>query len=177
MRTVFTIVIGGLVATGVARYTAALVAQQVNSRGQVVRAQDGERIFGTSLIKVSPQSGVPNLAMALMRTPPNGRSGVHAHDKADQLVLIVRGSGYVRPGDDRTEIGVGDTIYVPRGVWHEFAAGAAGMEAQEIFVPAGVEQEFREVDRVSAGGKKPISLDEMNRIASKYGSRYKDPGQ
>jgi quercetin dioxygenase-like cupin family protein len=158
-------------------YTTVLVAQRPNSRSQVVRAQDGEQIFGTSLIKVSPQTGVPSLALALMRTAPNGRSGVHVHERADQLVLIVAGSGYVRLGDDRSQIGIGDTVYVPRGTWHEFGAGAQGMEAQEIFVPAGVEQEFREANRLTDGGKKSMSLAEMNRIAGKYGSHYKDPGQ
>ncbi|MGH9254014.1 MAG: cupin domain-containing protein [Vicinamibacterales bacterium] len=112
-----------------------------------------------------------------MRTAPSGRSGVHVHDRADQLVLVVRGTGYVLLADSRTEISVGDAIYVPHGVWHEFGAGPAGMEAQEIFVPPGVEQEFREADRASDGGTKPMTLNEVSRIARKYGSRYRDLGQ
>ena len=177
MRTC-TATVAGVLAIGVSMiFTTAFGAQRTASRGQVVRAQEGEPIFGTSLIKVSPRNGVPRFAMALMRTAPNGRSGVHVHERADQLVLVVGGSGYVQLAENRTEIGIGDTIYVPRGVWHEFGAGSEGMEGQEIFVPAGVEQEFREADRVSDGGKRPISLDETNRTARKYGSRYKDPGQ
>lgn len=51
------------------------------------------------------------------------------------------------------------------------------MEAYEIFVPAGVEQEFREADQASNGGRRLMTLEEVNRIAGKYGTRYKDLGQ
>ncbi len=63
MRTVLVTIVCGVLSVEAARlFTTALGAQRVNSRGQVVRAQEGERIFGSSLIKVSPQSGAPNLA-------------------------------------------------------------------------------------------------------------------
>jgi hypothetical protein len=99
MRAPLVIAVGGLLVLMFT--TTGLNGHRSSSRGQVVRVQEGERIFGTSLIKVSPRSGVPSPAMALMRTAPNGRSGVHVHERADQLVLVVRGSGYVRLAEDR----------------------------------------------------------------------------
>lgn len=144
----------------------------------VLRAEEGERIFGNSFITVSPATTrAVTLTVAVMRTPPNGRSGVHVHDGADQVVFVVRGSGVATYADMRVSIREGDTVYVGRGVWHEFAAGPGGMEALEIFSPAGVEQGFREVDQATRGSARSLTLDELNDIGRKYGDRYQDVGR
>jgi quercetin dioxygenase-like cupin family protein len=145
--------------------------------GYVLHADEGEPVFGNSLIKVSPRTGAPNVALALMRTNPNGRSGLHIHHRADQIVLVTKGSGFATIGDMRTPITVGDTIFIPRGVWHEVGASTEGMEAVEIFEPGDAADEFRASDRASDGGKRTLTLDELNAISARYGSQFKDVGQ
>jgi mannose-6-phosphate isomerase-like protein (cupin superfamily) len=45
----------------------------------------------------------------------------HRHDHHDQLVVIARGYGTVRIGDQTQPVGEGSVVYVPRGTVHAFA--------------------------------------------------------
>lgn len=45
---------------------------------------------------------------------------LHRHDRHDLLVLIVRGRGTQRVGDETREVGEGSLLFVPRGVVHAF---------------------------------------------------------
>ena len=142
--------------------------------GYVLQADAGERIFGTSFIKVSPRSGAPNVAVVIGPTDPNRRSGVHVHDLADQIVLVTHGSGFAVLDGKRTPLATGDTVFIPRGVWHDVGAGTEGMQTAEIFVPGGVEEEMREVDRATDSGTRPITLDQLNAIAGRHGTRHQE---
>lgn len=44
----------------------------------------------------------------------------HRHDRHDLLVLIVRGHGTQRVGDETRPVGEGSVIFVPRGTAHAF---------------------------------------------------------
>jgi mannose-6-phosphate isomerase-like protein (cupin superfamily) len=45
---------------------------------------------------------------------------LHRHDRHDLLVLIVRGRGTQRVGDETRAVGEGSLLFVPRGVVHAF---------------------------------------------------------
>jgi mannose-6-phosphate isomerase-like protein (cupin superfamily) len=45
---------------------------------------------------------------------------LHRHDHHDLLVVILRGHGRMRLGDDTRDVGEGSIVYVPRGSVHAF---------------------------------------------------------
>ena len=45
----------------------------------------------------------------------------HRHDRHDLLVLLVRGHGTQRVGDETRPVGEGSVLFVPRGVVHAFS--------------------------------------------------------
>jgi quercetin dioxygenase-like cupin family protein len=46
--------------------------------------------------------------------------GIHRHAHQDEVVAVVRGRIRAQVGDDEREYGPGETLHLPRGVWHDF---------------------------------------------------------
>jgi mannose-6-phosphate isomerase-like protein (cupin superfamily) len=68
----------------------------------------------------------------------------HRHDRHDLFVVIVRGHGGMRLGDEERPVGEGSVLYVPRGTVHAFRnAGAEPAVAYAVYAPA-----FDGLDRV-----------------------------
>lgn len=68
----------------------------------------------------------------------------HRHDRHDLFVVIVRGHGDMRLGDQKRAVGEGSALYVPRGTVHAFRNAAAKPAiAYAVYAPA-----FDGTDRV-----------------------------
>jgi len=53
--------------------------------------------------------------------PPGARPpGVHRHPHQDERITVVDGRICVRVGDEEREYGPGESVFLPRGVWHDF---------------------------------------------------------
>lgn len=48
------------------------------------------------------------------------REQPHRHDRHDLLVVILRGDGFMRLGDEERAVGEGSILYVPRGTPHAY---------------------------------------------------------
>ena len=61
----------------------------------------------------------------------------HRHDRHDLFVVMLRGHGAMRLGDEERPVGEGSILYVPRGTPHAFrnASGAPAL-AYAIYAPA-----------------------------------------
>jgi mannose-6-phosphate isomerase-like protein (cupin superfamily) len=60
----------------------------------------------------------------------------HRHDTHDLFVVILRGSGVQRIGDEERPVGEGSVIYVPRGTVHAFRNASGGVaSAYAVYVP------------------------------------------
>ena len=46
----------------------------------------------------------------------------HKHEEKEQVFFVTAGSGWIRVGNERREVGKGDLIYVPAGVEHQSVA-------------------------------------------------------
>ncbi len=68
----------------------------------------------------------------------------HRHDRHDLVVVMLRGQGTMRLGDEERTIGAGSILYVPRGTPHAFrnTSGAPAL-AYAVYAPA-----FDGTDRV-----------------------------
>ncbi len=61
----------------------------------------------------------------------------HRHDRHDLFVVIVRGHGGMRLGDEERGVGEGSILYVPRGTVHAFRnASDAPAIAYAVYAPA-----------------------------------------
>ena len=64
-----------------------------------------------------------------MRVKPGKRQGfAHKHDEAEEVYVVIRGSGRVKLDDDILEITELDAIRVSPGVIRQFEAGDDGIE-------------------------------------------------
>ena len=61
---------------------------------------------------------------------------LHRHDHHDLLVVLVRGHGTQRVGDETRPVGEGSVIFVPRGVTHAFTnSGPEPAIAYVVYTP------------------------------------------
>ena len=75
-----------------------------------------------------------------------GAETPHRHDHHDQLVVIARGSGTVRIGDQTQPVGEGSVVYVPRGTVHAFTnTSGAPAVSYVVYTPP-----YDGVDRIEA---------------------------
>ena len=67
----------------------------------------------------SPQNGA-ELANVGQTIYPAGRHGheAHSHPNAEEVLVVLAGSGCYQVGDDVFEISTGDVVFVPRGAVH-----------------------------------------------------------
>jgi mannose-6-phosphate isomerase-like protein (cupin superfamily) len=65
------------------------------------------------------------------------REQPHRHDRHDLVVVMLRGHGFMRLGDEERAVGEGSILYVPRGTPHAFrnASGEVAV-AYAIYAPA-----------------------------------------
>ena len=90
---------------------------------------------GTKQVLIGPRDGATNFAVRYFEILPGGSSTLdtHAHDHG---VMILRGRGVVRLGDERHAIGVGDVIYVAPDEVHQFESSGPEPLGFLCIVPA-----------------------------------------
>lgn len=70
----------------------------------------------------------------------------HRHDHHDLVVVLLRGHGVMRLGDETRAVGTGSVLYVPRGTVHAFTnRSGAPATAYTLYTPP-----FNGTDRVPA---------------------------
>ncbi len=69
-------------------------------------------------ITVDPRTvGSTTLMAGLSDIAPGDSIGVHRHLGEDEILFIHRGTVEVRLGDETRQVGVGGTVFIPRGTW------------------------------------------------------------
>lgn len=74
------------------------------------------------------------LTLAVVELDPGAVVAEHAHEN-EQLGLLLRGSMDFRIGDERRELGAGDTWTIPSNAPHEAVAGPDGAVVIDVFAP------------------------------------------
>jgi mannose-6-phosphate isomerase-like protein (cupin superfamily) len=59
-----------------------------------------------------------NQSLAEATLPPGGRTREHYHPQAEEIYVILRGSGRVRVGEEERDVGPWDAVAIPPGVRH-----------------------------------------------------------
>lgn len=71
-----------------------------------------------------------------------GTSPVHVHEREDETILVLSGSGVIWAGDKRWELQPGDTAFLPRGLPHTYLF-TSDTELLTVCNPSGMEEFFR----------------------------------
>jgi mannose-6-phosphate isomerase-like protein (cupin superfamily) len=75
----------------------------------------------------------------------DGGPGLHSHVAFDETFYVVSGEWEFAAGDDRIIAGAGETVHLPRGIFHSFrSTGREEGRLVGIAVPGGIEDFFEE---------------------------------
>lgn len=78
--------------------------------------------------------------------PAGGGPPPHIHENEDETLYILEGTCRVQIGDQQFLASTGDSLFLPRGTVHAFANdGPDTLRLILTFVPAGIQQFFKEV--------------------------------
>ncbi len=69
----------------------------------------------------SPKDGVPNFSMRIFRVEAGGHIPEHSHPWEHEI-LVLKGRGKIRIGDQEFEVKEGNAIYIPPDLPHEYFA-------------------------------------------------------
>jgi mannose-6-phosphate isomerase-like protein (cupin superfamily) len=106
-----------------ARYTLKKLTDVEDSAPKFGYAELQEARFATRDLEAE-QTGV-----SYHRVKPGKRQGfAHKHDRAEEVYVVLKGSGRIKLDDEIVEVGALDAIRVSPGVIRAFEAGPDGIE-------------------------------------------------
>jgi len=85
---------------------------------------------GSTIRELVGQVSLPalNQSLAEATLPPGGATERHYHRRAEEIYLIVEGTGRMELDGDEREVRPGDAILIPPGAWHRIeATGEEGL--------------------------------------------------
>lgn len=78
-----------------------------------------ERAGQVSYLLLAPgQFGSDRMAITMVHGEPGSEQPMHSHPEAEQVYVIVSGSGLMRVDDEEREVAPGTLAYIPRGAKH-----------------------------------------------------------
>jgi uncharacterized RmlC-like cupin family protein len=98
------------------------------------------------------------------------RITTHLHERDDEAFFVHRGGGVFTLGDRRMEIGQGDIVFIPKGVWHGFESSSENT----LLVWAVSSSKYLELPRRFFLGTDDPSPAELERLYRLYGFREKE---
>jgi mannose-6-phosphate isomerase-like protein (cupin superfamily) len=110
-------------------------------------------------------------------------TAVHVHEREDQTVHVLEGTitACLDPHGDATEctLGVGDTIFLPRGVAHAFRLDAEGTRLLEINTPGGFENFHIDASEPATERRlpdpQPPDIEKLVLVGADYGCQVLGP--
>lgn len=98
----------------------------------------------------------------------------HLHTLEDEYSIVTEGEIGFRSGDREAVLGAGGYITKPRGEMHAmWNAGSVPARMIEIISPAGFENFFRELTKLTASG--PPEREQVMTLAERYGLQFGQP--
>jgi mannose-6-phosphate isomerase-like protein (cupin superfamily) len=144
--------------------------------GYVLAAREGEVIKrkGNSVtVKVDPRTGSPGMAMGTQALDPGAGIPVHMHEQEDEVLFIHGGRGVAVLGEQKKDVGQGDTVFIPHGVWHGVESRGEAIDLLWIVTPPGLEGFFRETGVAPGAPPKVLTPAQLDDIGRKHGVRFK----
>jgi quercetin dioxygenase-like cupin family protein len=152
------------------------VSSKQPATGYVLGANEGEAIRrkgNTVTVKVDPKSGSPGMAMGTQSLDPGVGIPVHIHEHEDEVLFVHEGRGLAVLGEQRKEVGKGDTIFIPHGVWHGVESRGEAVELLWVVTPPGLEDFFRETGSPASMPPRALTPAQLEDVGRKHGVRFK----
>ncbi len=143
-------------------------------RGYALKSGEGTHIDfrGTKMtVKVSEEQSEGAYSLIEMVHPPNVGPALHIHPKGAEAFYVLEGEYTIHCGEDVYTANVGDFVFIPKGIPHNYHSGANGGKVL-VLSPAGLEKYFAGVADVLKIGT--ITWGQEQEIAKKYGQEFLD---
>lgn len=75
---------------------------------------------------IGPHTGAERLTLNYAVFPPGAAFTQHVHDESEDVIVILKGKGVIRLGDEEFPIEEGDVIHVMPGEFHGTVNGPEG---------------------------------------------------
>lgn len=100
---------------------------------------------------------------------------MHFHKDADEIFYVIEGNGTAVLGKKSYHIEAGDFIFIPKNVDHKIRKyDSTGILKVVFFMDKpGLLEFFKQRHQQFYVDKKPMNLEELNRVAEKYGTHFK----
>ncbi|MBA2312564.1 MAG: cupin domain-containing protein [Actinobacteria bacterium] len=104
------------------------------------------------------------------RLPDDTRGpGMHAHPSFDELFYVVEGEYEFMIGDRSLRAVEGGSVFIPRGVFHDFhSTGEVAGRLLTFCTPGGIEDFFEDLAQLVPG----TGIEEVQEIQRKHGFRF-----
>jgi mannose-6-phosphate isomerase-like protein (cupin superfamily) len=130
------------------------------SEGEIYSPDRGGR---TTMIKISPKTGSQNISLMIQKMPSNTKIITHRHDHTEEVFFVKSGVGKLILEDDTLFVKEGNTVYIPKGVWHGFESDNDSLYLVFAVTPPGLEKFFREIE-----SNDNLSPEQVNDIGKKH---------
>ena len=149
-----------------------------SSQGYVVKHDQGTILAGSDssiIVKVSPELGSDNDITIVQKIKPGKGTGLHYHKDVDEIFYVIEGTGTAVLGERSYSIEAGDFIFIPKNLDHKIRKyDSTGILKVVFFMDKpGLLDFFKERHKQFYIDKKPMTLDELNKVAEKYGTHFK----
>ncbi|MBO0792484.1 MAG: cupin domain-containing protein [Ktedonobacteraceae bacterium] len=152
-------------------------------RGYALADQEGQAIWlGGSLETMKAKSEQTHHAYGLhvVVTPPGAEPPAHIHRHQDEAFYVLEGAVSVRCGEQVWHGETGTFVFLPKGVPHAYKVeGTTPLKMLVITSPGGpldfeqfVEEMGEPAQTRSLPTPKPLDIDKMQRLATKYGIEF-----
>ena len=146
--------------------------------GYVLKKNEGTILSGSDsslIIKAAPELGSQTDIAIVQKIGPGKGTGLHYHKDADELFYVIEGSGTAVLGTKSYNIEAGDFIFIPRNSDHKIRKyDSTGILKVAFFMDKpGLLDFFKERHKQLYMDKKPMTLEELNSMAEKYGTHFK----
>lgn len=141
--------------------------------GKIVRI--GRMTFHFKMMAQDTQGAY---TVAEAHVPPESGSGLHHHWSFDETALVTDGRFECHVDGEKRALGVGESVYWPRGAIHKFRSLGPG-DGRIVFIlsPGRIFEEFFEQvssSQVATGSANSAPAADFRAIGSKYGIEFID---
>ena len=148
------------------------------NQGYILKHDQGTVFPGSDssiIVKVSPELGSQNDITIVQKVNPGKGTGLHYHTDVDEIFYVIEGNGTAVLGTKSYDIEAGDFIFVPKNLDHKIRKyDSTGILKLVFFMDKpGLLEFFKQRHQQFYVDKKPMTLEELNRVAEKYGTHFK----
>ena len=147
-------------------------------QGYVLGAGEGDHLIhfrdgGDLFIKIDPMKGSNDLSLGTQQLPKGSGIPVHRHPHHDEAFYVLEGRGSVTLNDVPYPCARGETIFIPRNIWHGFSSPDQELVLLWIMAPSGLDGFFRETCHRRGEPRKELTREQINAIALKHGAEFR----